>query len=463
MKTKSKKTLFTCQITENYIKVAKFLISQTKREFNGSEIKIIPAGTSDKNLTESIIQLLKKLGFNKNPIIVSLPRNFATCRYLKLPTQSSPEIEKIISLQASRYLPYPAHELITGYQIISTNKEGFSYINLVIVHSDVSKRYINIFETLKPSKLSILLSSIGLSNLYTYLKPEDPSPAIIIDVDSNNVEVTVVAEKKLYFSRYFKFNNQQAGWEKLFLDEINKSRAAYLKELTQSPPNKIIILGGSKITQEIATILKNEVGLQVEFLAYDDKVDSSEVSFASLIGLGMVDTEESLNLLPLEVKEKIKRVSQYKDRLRIGLFILGILVMWFLTVAKNLDNKSAYLGLLKKELNKISKEAKPLENLEKRLLAIINQGFKKTSVLDILHELYKILPEEVFLIKITYEEHGPITLHGQAQKLNYVFSFVSQIEKSTLFKKFEPKVRYATKKKTLSGEVVDFEIVCSRR
>ena len=54
-------------------------------------------------------------------------------------------------------------------------------------------------------------------------------------------------------------------------------------------------------------------------------------------------------------------------------------------------------------------------------------------------------------------------MRGQAQELNSVLAFVAQLEGSAVFKKFNVKIRYATKKKIVSGEIVDFEIACLKR
>jgi hypothetical protein len=53
-------------------------------------------------------------------------------------------------------------------------------------------------------------------------------------------------------------------------------------------------------------------------------------------------------------------------------------------------------------------------------------------------------------------------LRGQAEELNVVFEFASQLEKSPVLNNFNTKVKYATKKKTRTGDTVDFEIACTK-
>lgn len=470
IKTKDKGTIFVCQITEDSLKVIKCLLNN--RQFIGLEIEAIPPDIDAKILTERLIQVFKKLEYNNNPVVISLPRSKVTCRYLKVPTQIPKEIDKIVSLQASRYLPYPAAELIIGYQVLSNDKEGYSDINLIIVHKDVVSRFIRIFKELKAPKVTIALSSYGLANFYDYIKPEETEVVMIIDINYQQVELAILSHKKLLFSRYCKIDRSVLNWENLFIGEIDKTRDAYLKEVAKEVPSKTVVIGAGKTYQEFASMLNKQADLPVEVLSYDkinmpedllNRILSSDSSFASLVGLGLKDIDESLNLLPRDIKEKIGMLAQRQEQLRLILLISSIIFILGLGIARHLDNKTRYLNQLKIELNKIAKDARALEEIEKRLRFMERRSEKKLSSLNLLYELHQSIPPQISLINLSYEEDNQVILRGQTPELNSVFVFVSQLGKSPIFRNFNIKVRYATKKKTQAGEVVDFEIVCLKK
>ena len=73
------------------------------------------------------------------------------------------------------------------------------------------------------------------------------------------------------------------------------------------------------------------------------------------------------------------------------------------------------------------------------------------------------MPGGASLISLTYEQDKHVILHGQASELSRVFEFVARLEKSAVFKNFNVKVRYATKKRIQAGEIIDFEILCTKR
>lgn len=471
----NKKAVFICQIMEGSIKVVKCLTNGGhKRELACLEYHKVPVDADDKVITDALKQALRKAGYANNPIILSLPRSQATCRYIKIPSNDPKEIDRIALLQAPRYFPYQADELVSGYQVISIDKEGYSDINLTIVHKDLIERYQRILRGLKPEKISVTLSSYGLLNLYSYIEPvRELAPVMLAAIDSTQVELAVVFNRKLLFSRAFKLDTLKPQWESLFIDEINKTKDAYLKESGHNPPAKIVILGEEAMAGEISGLLNKHASYIVKALAYRDSLNSSKDlwkdvsdysgSFAGMIGLGIQDVEKSLNLAPYSVREKERKKSIRKDKVKAFVSIAGIIFILAMGIAKNFDNKYKYLEELKIELNETRESAKGLEDMEARSTMLEERLIKRPSIQDVIYTLHKIVPDQVNLANFIYEEDGEVVLRGQAKELDSVFMLVSGLEKSEAFRDFSIKVRYAAKKVSQSGEIVDFELACLKR
>ena len=160
MKNKDKKLNYIIQLCEGSLKVVKCSRSNSRVEF--LSLKIHPVASVNE-----LPAVLSAEGLSSNELLVSLPRNQATCRFLKVPANSPEEIESISGLQAGRYLPYPAQDLVTAYQVIRADKDRFSDIVLTIAHRNSISNYLNILsDKFKRAKLSIILSSYGICNLY---------------------------------------------------------------------------------------------------------------------------------------------------------------------------------------------------------------------------------------------------------------------------------------------------------
>ncbi|MFH1355018.1 MAG: PilN domain-containing protein [Candidatus Omnitrophota bacterium] len=466
---KFKKSLFICQLTDKILKVIKCeSLNGQKVSLNALEV----SGVGPEGFRDSLKKIFLKLGYDNEGVLISLPRIQSTCRYLKIPAQKPAEIEGIVNLQAAHYLPYPAGELITGYQLISTDTQGYSYINLVIAHKDVVEKNLDLFKGFKERNISIVLSSYGLSGLYHYLYPKEVRPVMIMDIDQEWVEIAIASGKKLLFSRSFRLSDRE-DWGILFINEIKKTQDAYLKDVSKESPVKIVVSGVQSTALRCVELLKEKVRVDVEILelrnkikfsnGLSDRISKSDNSFVSLIGLGILGKSESLNLLPLEIKAQARKIGQRKESLKLSVSILGIIFVLSLAVFKNLDNKSGYLRQLVIELDKIESQAKPLEDIENRINLIEKQTKEPSLSLEVLHELYKVLPNMISLNNFIYQEDKQVTLRGQSPQMNSIFDFISRLEQSSIFSNFEVKIKYATQKKTSIGEFVNFEIVCLKK
>ena len=85
---------------------------------------------------------------------------------------------------------------------------------------------------------------------------------------------------------------------------------------------------------------------------------------------------------------------------------------------KNLTNKDAYLKGMKAELKKVETGAKSISDMEKRLKFMHDRRQKKPDIMEIVYELYRLIPDRITLINFTYEADKQAVLRGQAPELN---------------------------------------------
>lgn len=473
MKDKKKNILFACEFTDASLGIVKVFTGKT-RVVAGLSFEPISPDLDNKQLAQKLKEALKKHGFNNNRLIVSLARAKVTSRYLKIPTQAPDEIDKIVTLQAARYLPYHSNELVTAYQVISSDKEGCSEINLVIAHKDIIERYLSILRELKIRDFRIFLSSYGISNLHSYILPQEHKSVMVVEFSPLKIEAAVICGDKLFFSRSFKIAPHSENWQDLFIEEIKRTKSAYSKEILNREIEKVVILNALSEAGPVAEVLESQIGLPVEMLAYWERIATKKGtvlkdilqpnnSCASLIGLALKEIPESLNLLPLDLKEANKKSARQNERWRMALFASVVLLIFGFGIDRSLENKELYIGQLKKELEKLEKETKPLEELEKRINFMADRMQGKLSILDMFYEVHRVIPRKVSLVNLSYEEDSQMVVRGQALERDAVYGFLAEMEKSAVFKNFNIKLRYDTSRKVQAGEIIDFEIIGSKK
>ncbi len=237
MKLNKTKITFLCQVAENRLIVIKCSVDNSlKTSFLAYESLPLISDNEEIELAEKLNLILGNMGFKDNLVIMSLPHKFATRRYLRIPTQVPHEIEKIVALQTTTFLPSSFKELVTGFLIVSTGKQGYSDVNLAIVQKDIIEYYVKVFNKLAIKKFKITLSSYGLSNLGNFIEPSETNPVMIVEIDSLKAELAVYTKGGMIFGRSFNISKQEDNWLPLLIEEVNKTKEAFLKEIPGKEP-----------------------------------------------------------------------------------------------------------------------------------------------------------------------------------------------------------------------------------
>ncbi|MBF0485095.1 MAG: pilus assembly protein PilM [Candidatus Omnitrophica bacterium] len=470
-------TKFILAVSENAITLVKLKTDRLRKRSVILSTEKIFSDADENDIAKQLKELLTKQGYSGTQIILSLPRNKVTCRHVKVPSVSEAEIEKMLSLQAWNYLPFPAEELVTAHQSISVDKDGFTHTSLIILHKRIIDRFLRILRAADITDFVITLSSFGLSGLYGFLDQGLSAETILaVGINSHQAELAVVARKKMVFSRSFRFNKDKELWQALFTEEVRKTLDAYVKETGMELPEKIVLFGEGEISKILLDELGRNFALSVEILPYSGKIDIQNadgenandlrhpgVSLSALIGLGLLSLPSSINLLPSDLKAAEKQTSMRREIANLSALFLGTVLIFGLGMGKTLHNKEIYLKFLNTELNKSAAEAMPLEYADKRLKLLENRSKKGFSGLGFLSELHNIIPEDVVLTNFEYEDNGHLILKGQAKVVDGVFAFAYALKNSLVFKDMNVDVRYASQRKTKNVLISDFEIVCTVR
>lgn len=470
---RKKKIIFICQVTESCLKVITcFVRRDGRREFQDVVVEHLPAGMDDAGFARALGMVFRRLKFKGDPVIISLPRKYTVIRHIQIPAVLPEEIEKIISLQAGRFSPYPVQELVSGYQVISADAGKGSSVNVVVVHKNVLSRFLTAFTELKVKEFSIVPSSWGLCSVYFSDRPPDQHTAMVIDIDFPYAEVIIGREDKVLFSRSFACASDDPDGQRSFADEVAKTLDAYAKEVEHEKPLEVLVTAPEKDLKRFTEYLNTRASMTAKGLklgehiqaskSFSEKFSTLDTSLASLVGMGLGEIPASLNLLPQEVKDTVKRVAFRREVSRLVWFVCATLLVAGIAGLKGIAAKQQYVSSLRAEAARLEREARPLEIMERKIDFLKRSRQAKSSSLEILYQLHRIIPEGVSLENFIYEESDQVILRGQSPELDSVFTFVSGLENSSALGGFAVKLKYVTKKAAASGERIDFEIDCVR-
>ncbi|MBU4375976.1 MAG: pilus assembly protein PilM [Candidatus Omnitrophica bacterium] len=465
---KAKRLITGIDITDGILKI--LAISKSKKNGGVSILDCVKLPSEeDKSIAKEVRSLLSKNKILHSHFVAGFPRHLVTMKNVRFPTTQNSEIKNMAELQAIKYLPYSREEMVVSYKLISTTPEGYSDILLVLAQRKLVDKYVNIFRMAGVNVDKIGLSSEGILNWYLGRGAEGGGSVAIIDADKYHTHIQIAKERALLFSRSISFDAGAAEPDKsALLKEIRMSFETYFKERNEGV-SRIIVSGGEDYTKGIFDLLCSNIATPCEIILQEDYVKGErfgeqilkrlkEYSYTSLLGLASNPEFAEINLMPEEITSKKKEEAAKRELAKSVILILCILVAFFAILEKKMLEKRFYLQKLDEKLKAIGPEVERLSRFKEGTEIIGNQLMFKGSSIDVMREIYSILPKDISLTLLEFEDRDRILLRGTAKELSSVFNFLPVLEKSPYFE--NAKINYATKRIFRKAEFADFEIVC---
>lgn len=457
------------ELGDGYIKLAQILSRAREGKIATCLFKRFSSQETEEVAAE-LRAILKEHNLRPKETILSIPRQAVTTRSVKLPSINPRELEEMIAFQALKQIPYPKEEIAYSFNITGVDSEGYSKVMLVICHEDAIERPLKILKGSGINPVKITLSSFGLLNWFNLdnelSEKSQQVPVILIDCDAVSADILVIFMGKLIFTRGITFSSAGEGayldWLK---DEIDKTLLTYEKETETGRPSAAIFTGIISELSNSKAEFESSLNMKVDFMDSFKHAPSnilpsfrpyvSQASYSSLIGA--VFGPEEVDLIPKELKTT-KAAKAKKRESTISIILLAfVLILSSLFVFNKIDRKKSALKILESKLTQTTPVAQQIEKMRSASELIKSQLNKKSEALDVLSELHRIVPPQISLSLYIYDEEK-VELKGTANVLSDVFKLVTILENSQYFQNVE--VRYATKRKIGTEELVDFEISC---
>lgn len=434
-----------------------------------------------KNIENGVVdaalrQALSGFDLKGSSIVWVLPGEVATTKNIEVPSTDHDEIESILSLQAARHTPFNKDEILISYLKLGSPKANFTQVLLVIVKRDAIKEKIDILKGAGLSMETVLFAPEAIARFYTKsLNPKkNDAPVALIDVTMHSTNFIVVAGGTAVMSRNIPIGLEQLAIEpqapKQMADEIKVSLDAYDSDGASARPAKFYFTTEHPALAAVPAVIAEALSLQVEFLPYQKFVKGSKAVLKSLaadfvddsvldiIAAGVTAGKCQAELIPQEVKDQRSVAEKGRETLKAGGLFLGTLFFVGFALLSKVYFKDQFFQ--QNLVSKYSAQRAEVKNLESMITRteILRQYLQARSVpLEALRELYRIIPQEIFLSAVNMDDAGMVTIQGISDSMSKVFSFVTALEASPLFEGV--KTKSTSTKKDRGKEVAAFEII----
>ncbi|MFH1190260.1 MAG: pilus assembly protein PilM [Candidatus Omnitrophota bacterium] len=435
------------------------------------------AGQSDDDIVKSVKSACSHLRAKIPDVVCIIPSNLIITKNIEIPSTDPAEIKEIINLQAGRHTPHARDEIIIDYIDVGIYKRSYTKALLIIVSHAVVRKYVNILDRagFRTERVLFAPEGMALSVLKILRYDIDNAPVNIIHIDESDTDFSVIFRNKVMFVRSIPVGAQhlihdREKCEARFAAEIKSSIEAYQAEDIEKNPASAVITGAVEEIRGLDSVLGALLPYPVRVIPYDrnlpilisavkDNPPCRYVSFLGIIATLFSYAQMKVNLIPEEIRMRKVFEERGKELIKTGIFALSFFILIFSIFMSKLYFKATVLDKLDRQYKTVNTEAEKLEGDFTKISAIKNYLLKRGYPLEILTELYAVIPPDIELQDIRYEDESKFTTRGTAESMSSVFAFVDSMEKSKFFK--DVKTRYTTKRKKGLKDVTDFEIVSS--
>ncbi len=473
-----KKPVVVVEIGNDWLKVAEntpAVIGRTISKVNFTKLAQIDAAVSSE-----VAKIFKELGLSKEGVIIYIPRNLVTIRILELPSTDPREINDMVNLQVSKQTPYSKEEIFSTHKILDSGREGYTKVMLVIARRNIVTERVATLQSAGIDVGKVAVSTEGVYNWFTIAYMQEASSDtflsdIILDVDSNYSDFIVIRKKELVFTRSILIGANQLleefdKWQDKFIEEVKHSLELYQSEEKGVKAVKIFLSGAGKNIKDLANLLSArldvpvEPAVEVKNMRLKDGINVLQdpnfnfISVSALFGIAIKHKEISLDLTPPELRIQINMAEKSRQLLIMGILFTSIVMVSSLFILTSIYSKNSYLSELKDKIAKIEKDATAVEKMRLRINMVEKRLNAKAASINILNEIYKLTPKEMYLTSINIEEKNKTILRGRANAMSDVFKYVTTLEASDLFDNVS--ATYTSTKKENNIEYTEFEITC---
>jgi hypothetical protein len=342
---------------------------------------------------------------------------------------------------------------------------------MVFIRRDIINELLGIFKEEHIEIEAVYLSTYGIVGLFNTAMPKETGEVLLACVEADGLEITVLNRGKVFLSRFVNLARQEAGWQEEVFRQLMDTQSLYLRQGSFGPLKKVFLLGDAQTIADCKATLDEKMLIPVETPKLADSLfgitrqEEVKPIPLSLTGFILRRPQDSLNLLPRDLKEARYGLKENKIRFRLLLIGIASVFIMFFTFFIYTENKKVYLKFLDQELQKIQSQAKESEVMIKELEIFRNKRKVDFEILDYFAAIHKAIPPGMLITSLNYDskEKEAFLIRGYSQKLDTVFAYASGLRELDVFKAGEIKVKQASNKTTKEAEVVNFEIVFLRK
>ncbi len=384
-----------------------------------------------------ITTFLSKNEVDKERVSVSIPREKVLVRFLRLPAATKENLRKVLEYEAPKLTPFEKEDFSFDFQVLREDAE-WVYLVAAFVKKEDLEPYLNLLKKMGIQPISIQIPAVSALNLFFYHDGDKGNEAsVLLDLNEPFLEMNILEGKQWKDSFHLPAapeEKEEAILQAFRRSDLQENAFAgttfyvYGLDATEKPLPEF---GEAARVKAVSAPPVHEI----EAADGEPAPDYIYPSIGLPLG-GLIRTPITLNLLPLELRKKVREYGK-------GIFFTLVCLAVVLSAAWAAGMHNRYRGeleALRAEVKKKKPEVEAVEKIQKQRTEMASRivEFEKirqgnVSEVEILKELTQILPASVWIwqYRISAKE---IEISGFADSAS---ELISLLDKSPLFERVE--------------------------
>jgi Tfp pilus assembly protein PilN len=384
-----------------------------------------------------INQFVSKHPVNKEKVSLSVPREKVVARFIRLPVTTKENLRKVLEYETSRYTPFEKGEIYFDFHLLKEEKEWLHLFAAFIKKEEVDY-YLSLLKKVGIQPISIQIPSTAALNLFFYHKTmARDDVTVLLDVTEPFLEMNLLCGEDWTESLHLPLPPE--GRESTIINTFRRSGVnadAYSKAT--------FFVYGLDASEKMLPSLRENNQIKGIFLPPLDRIETEtgatrpDKIFPS-IGLplkGLTRTRLDLNLLPLEMRKKVREIGKPLFMILTS-FALVLSLAWgigvFVRYRNELKTINAQIKERKPAVETVEKLQRQKDELRKEITELEKIQSAEISKVEILRELTQLLPTTVWIWSFKYAGRE-LEISGFADSAS---DLISLLDRSPLFEKVE--------------------------
>lgn len=409
--------------------------------------------TEEPDSSKALREKIRHWKVHQGRVVTFVPRHLITLKRVSFPSSHPAHLQKMAPFEASRFLPYPPEDIVAGVEIIQVHENKSCEAWLAALPRQKLIQFLDIFDRLglEPDQVGISTHCLAQA---AGVKEEETSALCFLGC--SRLDLIVVSNSQVLFSRGMD-RRLYGDTPETTTQEIERTLALATEGMAQ---DTLIPLYFAAVRDESFNLTHKALPpIEPAALRLSAQVSlngsiSDPLLYAPAIG-ACVNIGQGIDLLPVHISQR----RLYRETVRRGVFVAAQIILFVLLMLGVMDSylrgAEGYLREKRAELQKISREAKGLQETQRQLESLVQFLNPEAEPLDVYAELFSVVPDGVTLVHFQLSK-GEAVLKGQSPDYAGVWGLTEALSKSPVFQDLN--IQYATSRRVQGTILVDFGV-----